>query len=185
MKISNRKTIIHKRIITTLLAIVAIVVAGLVLSYTQKIGPFSTSNQSSNMSPEDTSRYEDSSPSSDSKDAPTSSNSVKTHGSTSEEANTAGKNAISITSAQELDDIVRIRTLISDITSDGTCNLLVTSNGKTYTDAADVQALANSSTCKGFEVPTSSLPSGTWNITVDYTVNDIRSSDTWKLEVEA
>ncbi len=61
-----------------------------------------------------------------------------------------------------------IRTTIDQKLSTGTCTLTLTNKttGKTVTKTADVFANPSSSTCKGFDVPTSSLSSGTWNISI-------------------
>lgn len=80
---------------------------------------------------------------------------------------------IGITSVNTMSDKVTIRTLIEKITSEGSCNLTMknTSSGVVYEETVGVQALPSSSTCKGFTVPFSKLSSGTWSITIDYTVN--------------
>jgi cytoskeletal protein RodZ len=96
-----------------------------------------------------------------------SSNSVKTNQNADEEP-TSDDKPIQITRTYVNSSKFEIRTLINDVTSAGTCTLTMTNDDASYSAAAGVQALPNSSTCKGFSVPLSSLDSGTWNVTVEY-----------------
>lgn len=76
---------------------------------------------------------------------------------------------VTITSVNQIDGgrTVAIRTLIDTI-SEGECRLSITTSSgpETYRDAVSTQTLANSTTCRGFDVPTSVLPRGTWNISI-------------------
>ncbi len=76
---------------------------------------------------------------------------------------------ITITSVQP-GTVVYIRAIIGTVTSTGICSLSMTGpEGKTYKTTADIQAMASSSTCKGFDIPMASLSSGKWSITISVT----------------
>ena len=76
---------------------------------------------------------------------------------------------VSFTSVQP-GETVYIRTLIGTVTSGATCSLTMSGpNGKSYTASVGIQALSNSSTCQGFNMPMSNLAPGKWTITVKVT----------------
>ena len=76
---------------------------------------------------------------------------------------------VTITSVQP-GPVVYIRANIGIVSSTGTCDLSMTGpGGKTYKATAGIQAMASSSTCKGFNIPMSDLASGSWKITVSVT----------------
>jgi len=77
---------------------------------------------------------------------------------------------VDITSVTKIDSITRVGILISVLDQSGTCSLTVTSptGDATYSASAGVQAMSNSSTCRGFDIPNSSLPAGAYTITVNY-----------------
>lgn len=68
-------------------------------------------------------------------------------------------------------DHLSIRLTINQYLSSGTCNLTMTSGGTTVTRSADIDASASTSTCQGFDIPLSDLPSGAWQITVRITAD--------------
>lgn len=73
-----------------------------------------------------------------------------------------------ITAANQNSGILQVRTQISRVVNTGQCTLTLTQSSKTVTKTADVQALASTSTCKGFDIPVSELSAGSWNITLTY-----------------
>lgn len=73
--------------------------------------------------------------------------------------------------------ILQIHSDISTVTNAGTCTLSLTKDGKTVTKTASVQAMASSSTCKGFDIPVSELSQGSWNLTLHFE-NDSLTADT-------
>lgn len=79
-------------------------------------------------------------------------------------------------------DIV-ISTQLKNV-SDGTCDLTITSGSKTYTQTATVLYQASFSTCTGFSVPTSSLPTGTWQILLTVTSKGKSITQTSSTEVQ-
>lgn len=78
--------------------------------------------------------------------------------------------AASITAANQNGNTLQIRTLIETVSSDGTCKLTLTKGSDVHTYTAGVQAQSSASTCKGFDIPTSGLSAGTWQIAIDITV---------------
>ena len=78
-------------------------------------------------------------------------------------------NALSgvITSKSVQDGTLVIRTTINGVLS-GSCQLTLTraSDGKKVSRSAEIVQNPSSSSCKGFDVPTSQLGSGAWNISI-------------------
>jgi hypothetical protein len=85
--------------------------------------------------------------------------------------------AAEITSANQNDPSFQVRVLIHTVTSSGTCTLVMSGpNGKSYNATAEVQALPSSSTCKGFDVPVSSLAAGQWKVNVIFSNDQYTAS---------
>lgn len=80
-------------------------------------------------------------------------------------------------------DTLYVRNEIKGVYASGTCTLTLTHDSETVTRTADVQALAQVSTCKGFNVPTDQLTRGEWTATVTIEINDKRGSDTKKVAI--
>ncbi len=77
---------------------------------------------------------------------------------------------ITITANNISDNMLRIRTLISEIVSSGACVMTLTNTNNSkevITEEAEIQNLPNSSTCKGFDI----------------SLDRLSSSDTWKLHI--
>lgn len=93
-----------------------------------------------------------------------------------------GKVNVSITSANQNNGQLQIRTLIETVAS-GRCALTL-SGSHTVTREADTQALASSSTCQGFDVPISELSPGTWDIKINYRDNNNTGSAQKTITIE-
>lgn len=78
--------------------------------------------------------------------------------------------SVAITSSQiDPSGALRIGTIIQTLVSSGECTLSVKKGTQEVdTQKAEVQAMSNASTCKGFTVPAGKLPSGTYTLTVSY-----------------
>jgi len=75
------------------------------------------------------------------------------------------------TMLEQSGDTVRMRTILSGVSSSGSCALSMTGpNGGTYSASSQIQALASSSTCQGFDVPVSSLKTGMWKVSLKVTM---------------
>lgn len=75
---------------------------------------------------------------------------------------------IIITAANQNNDLLQVRTQIATVTSAGKCTLTLTRSGKVVSKITDVQPLASTSTCMGFDVPVSELSVGSWQATLVY-----------------
>lgn len=76
---------------------------------------------------------------------------------------------VTITSVNQTPNMIQIRGLIASAQNQGKCSLTLEKAGRQPVIlTADVQPLANSSTCQGFDVPLYQLIPGTWNITLDF-----------------
>ncbi|MDQ3123133.1 MAG: hypothetical protein M3Q14_00385 [bacterium] len=81
-----------------------------------------------------------------------------------------GKNKVGmmISAANQNGSVLQIRSMISAVTNSGTCTLTLTKSGQTVTKTAGVQALASDSTCQGFDIPTSELSPGNWQLALHF-----------------
>ncbi len=73
---------------------------------------------------------------------------------------------VTISAANVYENTVQIRALISGITSNASCTLKLSQGASTKTYSADIQNLANSSTCQGFNIPTAELTPGKWAFSI-------------------
>lgn len=104
-----------------------------------------------------------------------------------QEAITGSNNNITVsTSAIQDDDIdiVRIRAIIQTVTSSGTCGLAVSKGSIVITRQAEVQALSNYSTCKGFDIPTSEFSPGKWQVVVNFSSANKKGSGSSEVVIE-
>lgn len=94
----------------------------------------------------------------------------------------AGKKAdiaLSITAANQNGSILQIRSLIGVVVNDGTCTLTLTKSGENnIVKTSGTQALASSSTCKGFDISTTGVASGDWLATLTYEDTNYTGSTT-------
>ena len=60
----------------------------------------------------------------------------------------------------------QLRYLLESVLSSGECSLILTNGSQTVTKTSKIQALAQSSTCQGFDIPTSELSPGAWEVTM-------------------
>ncbi len=71
---------------------------------------------------------------------------------------------VSITASGQNNSLYQIRALIGALMDDGTCTLVLTQGPNSVTKTATTQALASSSTCRGFDIPVSELGTGQWQL---------------------
>lgn len=91
---------------------------------------------------------------------------------------------VSFTAVNQVDSYVMVRTLISVLTSNGTCTLNISHNGNIIdTLSSDVQPQANITTCKGFNISTSSLPKGTIKLELSFDSTEYTGQTTKEFEV--
>lgn len=90
-----------------------------------------------------------------------------------------------ITAANQNESTLQVRTLIQIVTSSGACTLSMTGpQGKTYTSTVDIQPLASSSTCKGYDIPLNQLSPGSWALSLKYESSDIIASASKEIMVK-
>lgn len=65
-----------------------------------------------------------------------------------------------------------IRTTINQTISSGSCEISLTNGSTTVTRTSGIIPNPSSSSCEGFDIPTSELGSGNWEITIKITSND-------------
>lgn len=81
---------------------------------------------------------------------------------------------VTITAANQTTSVLQVRAQVDTVTNNGTCTLTLTKAGSTtVTQAASTQSYASISACKGFDVPLSQLPAGTWNLAVHFSGNNL------------
>lgn len=89
-----------------------------------------------------------------------------------------------ITSVNKSEENLIIRTLIQTISASGTCTISLSGpNSASYSATAEVQALPNGTTCKGFDIPLSQLSSGKWLIELTYSNDNIKARTTKEITI--
>jgi hypothetical protein len=67
----------------------------------------------------------------------------------------------------DIGDVLRIRTRLTTVTSEGSCDLTLSNGQQTLVQASvGLQPLSNYTTCKGWDIPVDTLSSGKWTTTV-------------------
>lgn len=95
-----------------------------------------------------------------------------------------GKVDITITAANQNGATLQLRSNILAITSTGTCTLTLTKAGQVVTKTTGVQALSSSSTCQGFDIPTSELSPGTWTASLHFENNNLIAETTKTVTIQ-
>lgn len=108
---------------------------------------------------------------------------VKTTDKDSDPDNSSSSFTTQITTKSINSDALQVRNVINGVFSQGACKLVLTKGSNIVTKSADIQALAQSSTCKGFDVPLSQLTSGTWQIDLSVTIDNETAKASTTVEV--
>ena len=95
-----------------------------------------------------------------------------------------GEVTLTITAANQNENVLQIRTLIQATTNSGVCTLTLTMQGKVVTKTAPVQAMSSASTCAGFDIPVSELGKGLWSIDVAFENTTINGSASTTVEIK-
>jgi len=90
----------------------------------------------------------------------------------------------SITYKRQEYDLLKIGVNIDTITSSGECTLRLDNNKDHLEYSVEIQPLASSSTCKGFEVPIIELSTGTWEISITIESGDKSTTLTDSVVIE-
>lgn len=170
MRIKTHKSVM-KYLIGVIGIIALIIAGGLYYMHHFQVGLFAPAHQKSSPTTQKQAPINYQKPTSDQQSAGTAiKKGVVDQNGNSSSSSTSNSNtvAMDITGVNKDATTLYVRAVIQTLSSDGTCTLTMTGPGK-YSATAGVQAMASSSTCKGFNVPLSSLPSGTWKVTITFT----------------
>lgn len=100
-------------------------------------------------------------------------------------SNTSSTVPLVITSTNQSSGMVYIRVIIQEVTSAGNCTLSMSNGtGGVYTATSQVQSMASSSTCEGFNVPISKLSPGSWDINIKYTNGTSSGTATGSISIQ-
>jgi hypothetical protein len=76
---------------------------------------------------------------------------------------------VEITSANQNGSMLQIRAIVQKVTNTGTCSLTLSKSGEQpIKKTAAIQTATTYSTCQGFNVPTSNMATGVWNISLNF-----------------
>lgn len=179
MRVQNQKNR-KKPILITLLVVALLAIGYFVAAYTtQSLWPFVSSETSDTVSNKGNEQKTEDSTAGLSEEAPATSGGDNPADHTPkkyekpDEIDDSSLTGI-ISSSSVSDSTLKIRTTINQHVRSGKCTLTLMrkTNGKTVTKTADIMADPSTSTCKGFDVPTSELGSGDWNITINLKSGD-------------
>lgn len=185
MKIKTQKS--KKKLAAVIAAILLLLSVGSIV-YFMKLWPFKSSNTSINMKPATKEQQE-----TGRAIKQTSNNaSIENKPSGSDQPSPPvsqpnGKSiiAISITAANQNSNTLQIRSLIEATVSDGTCTLTLTKPGyASLVKTANVHPLASSSTCQGFDIATSELARGIWNINLVFENSSLRGETSKSVDIQ-
>lgn len=120
-------------------------------------------------------------------DSDTSSNSSKENSSETPSPVTPAQPVVipmRITASAQNGNVYQIRTLIERVVNGGTCTITLTKGNQKVTKSATTQALAQSSTCQGFDIPVSELELGTWQVSIALTGSEYSGNTSGTIEIK-
>lgn len=182
MKIKSQSN--KKKIAIVALLLVAILVAAAGAYYYITSRQNSSTQNQVNLSPATEEEKKAGDQSKDQTVNDTSSNSSKNNPTDPSTPATSTNLPMRISASSQNGSVYQIRTIIDGIVANGTCKLVLTKDSQTVTKTAATQALAQSSTCQGFDVPTSELSPGTWQVALSFTSEATTGSTTGSIEVK-
>lgn len=187
MKIENKKN--HKKKIFIILVLILLVAAGVGAYYyfNQNHTSIDTkpSRSSTSLEPATDEQKDagDQSKSTTVNPDDTSSNSVKNSNPDTPPSNSSTVNVQTTAGAQN-GTTYQLRYLIETVANDAVCTLTLTNGSRTVTKTAKTQALAQSSTCQGFNIATSELSPGSWQATMTVSGGGVSGSATSTIKVQ-
>lgn len=172
MKIQkNKPTNKKKPIIIILIALVVVFTAGLVFSYSQNWLPFkkNATTDTSNIDKEDSTSLKSESNNKDLSPPTTPEDPTKKTPTQHDGDNPNNSDGLwgVVNYSQVVDGVLSIRVTIDQQLTSGVCSLHLTNGTRTITKEVAIAANPSSSTCKGFDIPSSELEKGVWNIRVN------------------
>lgn len=160
--VKNKKLQKRTAVIASSIIVVLLLIAGTVFAYTSSTWPFNTPSEA----PE--THVDPTNPLGADREA-TSEDNTPTKSPTQYEGsnpNTAPSLTGFISYSSVVDGILVIRVTIDQELSSGTCEISLTKGGESLTRTSSIVANPSSSTCSGFDIPTSGLSSGGWSIEI-------------------
>lgn len=88
-----------------------------------------------------------------------------------------------LTTASISEGTLYIRNEIDGLFQEGACTLKLTKDSVTVTKTSGIQALPKSSTCRGFNIATSELSNGVWDISLTININGRSGTASGKVTV--
>ena len=91
---------------------------------------------------------------------------------------------LSITSTSQTSSNYHIGVIIYSVEGNGTCTLTLSRQGyTTLSQTVGIQALASSTTCKGFDIPMSQLSAGTWRASIIFAGPSVNGSTAQDIQI--
>jgi cytoskeletal protein RodZ len=169
MKSLPRPTHLKRNVLLAI--IVVLVAAGSAFAYSQYNKPTSTkTNTDTSSSQKDTSDNTDTPATTEQQQAGEDQKQATVDQDQDQSTTPTSTFGVTITAANQNGSVLNVRSLINKVANSGVCTLTLTKGTATITKQANIQALAESSTCKGFDVPTSELSKGTWHIVLSVAI---------------
>lgn len=101
-----------------------------------------------------------------------------------ESTDTSESATINITAKNQNGSLFQIRAMIDVIETGGTCTLTLSKGNSVVTRQVQTQALAQATTCQGFDIPVSELSAGTWDTKISYEHTGVTAEVTDTIEVK-
>jgi cytoskeletal protein RodZ len=174
----------RKKIAVITIGIVALILAATGTMALTRTGPFVESNKNPGTQEKSDVSADNHKSNNASKNTDTPSEKTPVENEPTESPTAPASLAASITAANQNGSTLQIRTLIETVSSDGTCKLMLTKGSGTHTYTTGIQAQSSTSTCKGFDIPTSDLSAGVWQATIDITIQGKKAHLTKNITVE-
>ena len=185
----NKNRINQKRIVYAILAVILLVACGIgIYHYFDQNNKGSGNRQSQSNTSLKPATDEEKNAGSQAKSSTmnttdTSSNSSKNSNPSTPTQSTSSVD-VQTTASSQNGTTYQLRYLISAVTNDTTCTLTLSNGQTTVTKTAKTQALAQSSTCQGFDIPTSELSPGTWQTTMTVSGGGITGTTASTIKVQ-
>lgn len=182
MKNTKNSTKVKKALIFTLASVLAIILLFAVLEKTNTIDIFKSSSVTDTATDELTEEEKRQTAEAEAEEKQQLIDNQKDGTGTSAPEPATGSSSITLNAQQETNGSVTVFTKLAGYSS-GSCDLLVTNQGKSTTQSASVIYQPEFSTCAGFTVSKDALGTGTWNIKLSVTANGKTESNNISFEV--
>jgi len=170
-----------KKLILLAALVIAAILGGAIYLYRDNLGITGSKDASSNIDyspPSDEQREGE-------KTAEQQTDNSDTSGDKTNSPDTHTSVGVEITSANQNGNTLQIRTLVQLVTNDGTCTITLTKEGSdSIKKSATIQAATTYSICQGFNISTSDMTPGVWNIALAFENSSHSGSTTSTVEIK-